>query len=33
MAANTTARGQEEKEKHLVVVICSMVEQGMIDRG
>jgi hypothetical protein len=31
MAANTTARGQEEK--YLVVVICSMVEQGMIDRG
>jgi hypothetical protein len=32
MAANTTERGQEEME-HLVVVICSMVEQGMIDRG
>jgi hypothetical protein len=32
MAANTTARGQEEEED-LVVVICSMVEQGMIDRG
>jgi hypothetical protein len=31
MAANTRARGQEEE--HLVVVICSMVEEGMIDRG